>query len=221
MRAKPNPHLPIFDTFKTKGSELTGEAQRQRAILAILSAHGGPVDRTRPAIAKQIAQRSGTARKNIYSGVFLDLTKTLIPLGLVEEEGRLPLKRGPKVLQESGMPYYRLTLEGMVVCLALHEVPGWSDMLRQVLDGVTDDTPLKDALLRLDVFAPSFVHSLIESYVRAYCTGSIEKLLPLSSSGLRAAADGSVRIQREMLLGFINETEDGKKTVLRLLDEIA
>jgi len=34
--------------------------------------------------------------KNIYSGIFRDLDEVLLPLGIVEEEGRLPLKRGPK-----------------------------------------------------------------------------------------------------------------------------
>ena len=53
--------------------------------------------------------------KNIYSGIFRDLDEILIPLGIVEEEGRLPLKRGPKALQQNGMPFYHLTKKGMIV----------------------------------------------------------------------------------------------------------
>ena len=36
MKIKSNTKLAIFDTFKTRGGDLTGEANRQRAIIAIL-----------------------------------------------------------------------------------------------------------------------------------------------------------------------------------------
>ncbi len=37
MKVKSGIKLAIFDTFKTKGDELTGEANRQRAIITILA----------------------------------------------------------------------------------------------------------------------------------------------------------------------------------------
>ena len=36
MKVKSSTKLAIFDTFKTKGNDLTGEANRQRAIITIL-----------------------------------------------------------------------------------------------------------------------------------------------------------------------------------------
>ena len=36
MKAKSKGKLAIFDTFKTKDNDLTGEAKRQRAIITIL-----------------------------------------------------------------------------------------------------------------------------------------------------------------------------------------
>ncbi len=36
MKTKLNTKLAIFDTFKGKGGNLTGEANRQRAIITIL-----------------------------------------------------------------------------------------------------------------------------------------------------------------------------------------
>ena len=69
------------------------------------------------AISQSIAEENNILWKNIYSGIFRDLDEILIPLGIVEEEGRLPLKRGPKALQQNGMPFYHLTKKGMIAVL--------------------------------------------------------------------------------------------------------
>ena len=221
MDAETHSRLPIFDTFKTKSSVLTGEALRQRAILAILAMQMNPTDRTRTAISKQIAGRSGIVWKNIYSGIFRDLEEMLIPAGIVEEEGRLPLKRGPKALQEEGVPYYRLTRQGRAICLSIPDVIRRGDMLRDTLsDGEMVDAPLGSLLLRFERFAPGFVHSLIERYIRAYCEGSLKGLLPLSASGLKAVAGDDIRIQGEILRGFMAEPEDEREAILEFLDRM-
>jgi len=106
---KSNTKLAIFDTFKTKGSGLTGEANRQRAIITILASNVNYVEKTRTGISQRIAKKHGVAWKNIYSGIFRDLDEILIPMGIAKEHGRLPMKRGPKALQELGIPYYHLT----------------------------------------------------------------------------------------------------------------
>ena len=62
------PKLAIFETFKTKKQELTGEATRQRSIIITLATENNPAQRTRTAIAQRIAQENGTVWKNIYSG---------------------------------------------------------------------------------------------------------------------------------------------------------
>ncbi len=98
--------MAIFDTFKIKNQELTGEANRQRSIIIALATQENPIEKTRTSISKKIASKNQLIWKNLYSGVFRDLDEILIPLGLVEESGRLPLKRGPKALQEKGVPYY-------------------------------------------------------------------------------------------------------------------
>ena len=111
--------LAIFETFKTKSSEFTGEALRQRAIITCLAQAEASSDKTRTSISQYIAKENNVVWKNIYSGIFRDLDEILIPLGIVEEEGRLPLKRGPKALQENGMPYYHLTRKGLLVALSI------------------------------------------------------------------------------------------------------
>ena len=57
MKAKSNTKLAIFDTFKTKGDELTGEANRQRAIITILGSNANPAERTRTGISQRIAKK--------------------------------------------------------------------------------------------------------------------------------------------------------------------
>ena len=57
----------------------------------------------------------------------------MIPLGLVEEEGRLPLKRGPKALQQNGMPFYHLTDQGLLVALSISEVQNRESILEQII----------------------------------------------------------------------------------------
>jgi len=89
------PKLSIFETFKTKREQLTGEATRQRHIISHLAREDSSALMTRTAIAQNIAKKNNLLWKNIYSGVFHDLDEILIPLDIVVEAGRLPLKRGP------------------------------------------------------------------------------------------------------------------------------
>src|SRR5205814_9929584 len=63
----------IFDTFKTRNNKFTGEARRQRGIIAHLAIEQSPELRTRTSIAHIIADRHGILWQNIYSGIFRDL----------------------------------------------------------------------------------------------------------------------------------------------------
>ncbi|NJK78284.1 MAG: hypothetical protein HC944_06205, partial [Nanoarchaeota archaeon] len=131
MKQKIGTKLSIFDTFKTKGEELTGEANRQRAIIAILASNVNPAERTRTGISQKIAKTQGIAWKNIYSGIFRDLDEILIPMEIAEEDGRLPMKRGPKALQEKGIPYYHLTKKGVLVALSISNVKNKEKLLEE------------------------------------------------------------------------------------------
>jgi len=70
---KSNTKLAIFDTFKTKGNDLTGEANRQRAIITILASNANSAEKTRTGISQRMAKKQGSTWKNIYSGIFRDL----------------------------------------------------------------------------------------------------------------------------------------------------
>lgn len=215
------PRLAIFDTYKTKSSVLTGKAVRQRGILRVLVSQSGPADRTRTSISKQIT-KSGTSWKNIYSGVFGDLDEALIPMGIVREEGRLPLTRGPRMLQEAGIPYYKLTQEGKLVCLSLPGAARHRDVLREVLLGSGPaDGRIGKALLSLEEFAPRFTYGMIRRYVWKYCNGAMPDLLPISVQSLRAAVGDQASTQVEFLLGFMGAGNATREAIIGFLSEIA
>ena len=79
MKSKPKAKLAVFDTFKTKNQDLTGEAKRQRSIITILGNNVNPAERTRTGISQKIAEKQEISWKNIYSGIFRDLDEILLP----------------------------------------------------------------------------------------------------------------------------------------------
>ena len=212
--------LSIFETFKTKTQELTGEANRQRSIIVILATQSNPAERTRTAISRRIAEEHGIIWKNIYSGIFRDLDEILLPLGLVEEEGRLPLKRGPKALQEKGIPYYRLTQRGLIVALSLREIIGREDILERYI--LTEEkNEFHQTLLSLSHVAPRFVFSLFEKYVKTYCQGELKDLLPLNQENMRKVSDESIIIQKEFLEGFSHTSVSERQKTVKFLEDIS
>jgi len=57
MLKSQSPKLSIFETFKTKREQLTGEATRQRHIISHLAREGSSTLTTRTAIAQNIAKK--------------------------------------------------------------------------------------------------------------------------------------------------------------------
>lgn len=220
MKSKNAPGLSIFDTFKTKGRELTGEATRQRSIIAALATQSNPAERTRTAISQRIAGENGTVWKNIYSGIFRDLDEILIPLDVVEEDGRLPLKRGPKALQEKGIPYYKLTPKGLLVFLSLDGVAK-KEMLKKLLDSTDSDKQFGKIIIKLADAAPGLVHSLLEKYVRAYCDGVIDSLLPLGFDSFKSASDESVVVLKEFVKSFADRSKADRDDMMDFLEHIS
>ena len=161
--------------------------------------------------------------KNIYSGVFRDLDEILIPLGIVEEEGRLPLKRGPKVLQENGMPYYRLTKKGLLVALSISDTGDRDLMMNEFFAGEyydTEEVPIQEMITKLQKTAPKFTFSLFEKYTKAYCDGKMSDLLPFNLENLQKVSDSSSHIQMELLEGFVNMSNSERDNILDFLQKI-
>ena len=215
--------LAIFDTFKTNPQKITGEATRQRSIISHLSKATNSASKTRTAISQTIAEENNILWKNIYSGVFRDLDEILIPLGIVEEEGRLPLKRGPKVLQENGMPYYRLTKKGLLVALSISDTGDRDLMMNEFFAGEyydTEEVPSQEMITKLQKTAPKFTFSLFEKYTKAYCDGKMSDLLPFNTENLQKVSDSSSHMQMEFLDGFPNMSNSERNDTIDFLKKI-
>ena len=221
MKVKSNTKLAIFDTFKTKGDELTGEANRQRAIITIRGSNANPAEKTRTGISQRIAKKADIAWKNIYSGIFRDLDEILLPIGIAEEDGRLPLKRGPKALQEKGIPYYHLTKKGILVALSITEVKNKEKLLKEFFSMAdSDEKEFKEILTSLLESSPNFTHSIFKKYVKAFCENEIDKLLPFNLSKLSQIPDESLIIQKEILDVFLKFSKQEKENALNFLNKI-
>ncbi len=221
MKVKSDTKLAIFDTFKTKGDELTGEANRQRAIIAILGSNANPAERTRTGISQRMAKKHDIAWKNIYSGIFRDLDEILLPMGIAEEDGRLPLKRGPKALQEKGIPYYHLTKKGILVALAISESKNTENLLVEFFsESESSEKEFEKILSILLKTSPIFTYSIFQKYVKAFCENKIKELLPFDLSKLRDISDESLAIQKEILSAFVKLSKQEKDEAIIFLDKI-
>ncbi|MFB3047951.1 MAG: hypothetical protein ACE1YV_02250 [Nitrosopumilaceae archaeon] len=221
MKVKSGIKLAVFDTFKTKGDELTGEANRQRAIITILASNANPAERTRTGISQRIAKKQGVTWKNIYSGIFRDMDEILIPMKIAEENGRLPLKRGPKALQEIGIPYYHLTKKGILVALSISEIKNRENLLKKFFSkSESTEKEFEKILSILLKTSPNFTYSIFQKYVKAFCNNKIEDLLPFDLSKLREISDESLGIQKEFLEAFLKLSKQEKDDTIRFLNKI-
>ena len=213
--------LAIFDTFKTKSQQITGEASRQRSIIQHLSNSTNSASKTRTAISQSIAEKNKILWKNIYSGIFRDLDEILIPLGIVEEEGRLPLKRGPKALQQNGMPFYHLTKKGMIVSLAIDNISERKRILKEIINQAdVDEKQAFQIMEKLIKIAPHFGFSIFERYVKAYCEEMLDDLLPFTVENLSKSTDNSARLQIELLEGFSKLPKSDRDQTIDFLKKI-
>jgi len=218
---EPGLKLAIFNTFKTKGDELTGEANRQRAIITILASNANPAERTRTGISQRIAKKHGIAWKNIYSGIFRDMDEILLPMKIAEEDGRLPLKRGPKALQEIGIPYYHLTKKGTLIALSISEINNREKLLKDFFSkSESGEKNFEKIISNLLKTSPNFTYSIFQKYVKAFCNNEIKDLLPFDLSKLREISDESLSIQKEFLEAFLKLSKQEKDEAIRFLNEI-
>ena len=221
MKVKSSTKLSIFDTFKTKDNSLTGEANRQRSIIRILSSKTNPADRTRTGISQDIAKGQGIVWKNIYSGIFRDLDEILLPMEIAEEDGRLPLKRGPKALQEKGIPFYHLTRKGILIALSIKEIENREKLLKDFFSkSDPKEKEFEKILTNLSKTSPNFTYSIFQKYVKGFCDDKVKDLLPFDLSKLQNISDESLVIQKEILEAFLKLSKQDKDEAIKLLNEI-
>jgi hypothetical protein len=211
-------NIAIFDTFKTRKDKFTGEAMRQRGIIAHLATEQSPELRTRTSIAHAIAKKHDILWQNIYSGIFKDLEEILIPLDIVRIGGRLPLRRGPRALQLEGVPFYELTEAGLLVASCIDELGAkrmklLESYLLSIPAGDQSQRIMCTGILLLIRMTPCFVSKIINEYIYAYSRGLIENLTPIDVKKLRYAVSKQITVERELVGAFDTLQEDQKETV--------
>lgn len=218
-------NIAIFDTFKTRKDRFTGEAKRQRGIIAHLAIEQSPEFRTRTSIAHVIAKKHGILWQNIYSGIFRDLDEALIPSGVIREGGRLPLRRGPRALQLEGVPFYELTETGLLVASSIEEI---GEERVKILERYLELLPVKNStestiitgLLLLIKTAPRFAFKVVNEYIYAYSNGLIDNITPLDVDKLRTVISEQIGIEKELVEAFIRMENDQRQIVRNFFSEI-
>jgi hypothetical protein len=218
-------NIAIFDTFKTRKDKYTGEAKRQRGIIAHLAIEQSPEFRTRTSIAHVIAKKHGILWQNIYSGIFRDLDEALIPSGVIKEGGRLPLRRGPRALQLEGVPFYELTESGLLVASSIEELG--NDRVN-ILEKYLGSLPAKDwtetsiiaGLLLLIKKAPGFAFKIVNEYIYAYSSGLIDNIAPLDLEKLRDVISKQATIEKELVEAVIKMENSQREVVMKFFGEI-
>jgi hypothetical protein len=142
-------------------------------------------------------------------------------MGIAEEDGRLPLKRGPKALQEIGIPFYHLTKKGLLIALSISEVKNREKLLKEFFSkSESGEREFEEVLSSLLQISPNFTYSIFQKYVKAFCDNKIEELLPFDLSKLRDISDESLIIQKEILSAFVKLSKQEKEDTIRFLDKI-
>jgi hypothetical protein len=206
-------NIAIFDTFKTRNDKFTGEARRQRGIIIHLAIEKSAELRTRTSIAHAIAKNNGILWQNIYSGIFRDLDEVLIPSGVVVEEGRLPLRRGPKALQLEGVPFYELTETGILVASSIEELGDYRmKLLESYISSLnvntTEEIIMKNGLILLLKVTPHFASKIISEYVYAYSTGIIDIATPIDIKRMRPVIGDQILIEKELIEAYSTITNE-------------
>jgi len=67
--------------------------------------------------------------------------------------------------------------------------------------------------------SPKFTYSMFEIYVRAYCEGKLENLLPFSVSELQKISKNVFVIQNELLTGFVTLSKTKRLDILNFFSK--
>ena len=142
-------------------------------------------------------------------------------MGIAEENGRLPLKRGPKALQEKGIPYYHLTKKGILVGLAINGIENMVPQLKKFfVKSKPEEKKFEKILTKFMTTSPTFTYSIFQKYVKAFCEDKINELLPFDPSKLQNISDENLIIQKEIALAFGKLSSKEKNEAIVFLEKI-
>jgi hypothetical protein len=128
------------------------------------------------------------------------------------------LRRGPKALQLEGVPFYELTDTGILVASSIEELSdNRMHLLRSYISSLSasdsDSKIMKESMLFLILVAPSFVSKIINEYIYAYSTGTIDSIAPLDIKKLRSVISKQIIVEKELIEAVITMQQDQRELV--------
>lgn len=207
-------NIAIFDTFKTK-DQLTGKAKRQRKIIKIINDVAYSSQRTKVEISKKISAEYKQSWKNTYSGVYEDIENALLPHGIIEKEGQIPLKRGPRSLQKEGTSFYKLTKTGVLLLYCIEE--GKMDL---DFTEFTSELKLGEELNQISKISPILCYLLLEKLVSTYCKKGLE-IMPLTLEKLGEIYGSTLDCDLEFIMSILSCDKQDQKIMLDFLANIS
>mgnify|MGYP001811770446 CR=1 FL=1 len=205
-------HLAIFDKFKTK-DELTGKAKRQRQIIQILYFEN-ITHNTKVEITKKIISKKNKLWRNTYSGVYEDIESVFLPLNIIREKGRIPLKRGPRLLQESGTAFYELTKNGMLLLYCINRGKVKLDFTK-----FASDHKLGELFNRMSDINSTLCFLILEKYV-VTCYIKKRNILPLIRQNLNEVYKANLELTLELIESILSTNTNERRVMLEFLSQI-
>ena len=205
-------HLAIFDKFKTK-DELTGKAKRQRQIIQILYFEN-ITHNTKVEITKKIISKKNKLWRNTYSGVYEDIESVFLPLNIIREKGRIPLKRGPRLLQKNGTAFYELTEKGMLLLYCISGGKVKIDFTK-----FTSDIKLGEILNRMSDINSTLCFLILEKYIITCFLKKIE-ILPLICENLGEVYKTKLELTLEAIESILSTNTNDRREILEFLSQM-
>jgi len=195
-------------------NQLTCKAKRQRKIIKIIGTTKIPEQRTKVEISKIISIENKQSWKNSYSGVYHDIEKILLPQNIIEEEGRIPLKRGPRLLQNEGTGYYKLTKIGVLLLFCIEGIKVEMDFTK-----FTYQHDLGEKLNLLCQISPSLCSLLLEKYVSIRCIKG-EDIVPITLENIMKITKSTLNCNIDFIKSMLSYSKDNQRKILMILSHI-
>ena len=205
--------ISLFETFKITNKP-TGKAKRQRKILKIIGTTQVPDHKTKVEIARKISLDQKQSWKNSYSGVYEDIEKILLPQKIIEEQGRIPLKRGPRLLQSEGTGYYRLTKIGTLLLFGID-----SSGVKIDFRDFTDQQELGEDLNLLNKISPNLCFLLVEKYIQDTCDNE-QDIIPITFEKISKISKYSLNCNLKFIKSILSYDKDSQVELLGVLSRI-
>ena len=205
--------ISIFDTFKLT-NQLTGKAKRQRKIIKIIGTTNIPEQRTKVEISRKISIENKQSWKNSYSGVYDDIEKILLPQKIIEEEGRIPLKRGPRLLQNEGTGYYKLTKLGTLLLFCIND-----DKMKIDFIDFTDQQDLGEKLNLLNSIDPVLCFLVLEKYTSIRCMNE-EDIIPITLENISKISEFPLNYNLRFIKSILSHSKDNQREIIRIISHI-